>query len=780
MEMSRSDYSVLSERFADSVDYQRPLKTGILHIATNNERAILRAAQSTGKTVIATMVSHGILATITSDLRDSYDETEELAKEFGVKFQELPVGTEDCIIFSTDEFEDTKAYKAYDELGWPIGLIHDERDPECQHQEGGCPYQQKKKALDTDALGILNGNNVQLYNPDYVNGRVIIIDEDAFEDFRNEYENPLDKINRFLAARDEFDIDEIPFQLTNDVRKHVIDTLDDIGISPYFYRDSVGQFHSKAPLLTYAYFQEPRETAGQYVVDLPGNRTATYRNLNNGERTDANGFGDPFAGSIVMFEPPNLSNAQAVIALDATPCDPEWELLLGSDVKKYRLFDDEGMNEYFRSNGLKFKMLNNHIAASQGGDLSVWKIASYLFELWMEHGEKPDLITSKAMFNQLEEAGLDYLYKDRDVDLHFGHVHGKNDLRKSSLLLVAGSPSRSDWYFKYQAALFGESAVPATDDDGNRLNGYDLDYQNDLANELLYSSRRHETFQAATRIARDDDVDGTAYFATGMVVDELDVEKVGRDIGNGKFDACHNVRSENDLKVLQSLMENDGVSTSDIASQFDFTNRTVRRILNRLRDDGVVKTTGAGPSTTHHLTDSATRTNPLCKSIKGECPDSDDPIPSFNPFGDVDLSPLNPKSESRTRNRVERKDPRDSFNPRSWDDYTDWEIEVMKKAEKRKLFEQQRLALESNEKWDDVLDPIELPDPEDTSCSDEHTPDLEGETPDSNPGCSEGQTGFDGPEVTQEEIEHYERGPEYRQSASEGDIPPEVRARRAT
>lgn len=573
-----SDTETLFERPTKSRHPQEVLRYGIECAALEGQTALFDVLPGIGKSRSVSKMGRTFPLSIFTNLRDNYEQFERWGEEDGVVVERLPTATHLCPVLRSENpayRHDPIAREARDahNEGWPVGEIHRELDLPCE--DDTCPYLERVAEIDTDGLNSLVGHFTQAYNSAYVSNRVVVLDEEALGPYKQEIKNPVDRAEEFIATLEEFPFDGVPFSLTEDERQEAISALESAGLEPDDYRDFIGEFHAKAPLIAYALFDAEQMDNGIHVAHLPDERTAIFNN--------------PHTGSLWLLNRPDFSQAEAVIALDATPCIADWKLLLGADLCHYRLFDDEQRNRYLREQGYEFIQLNNHVWPVSEGNVSIAKCEAYLREINREHDRRPDLITSIAIRSELKDRGLTHLWRD---GLHYGALRGRNDIADSELLVVLGSPGRPDWHIQREAAFHGECAEPATDEEGERLNGHDLDYQSEVANDILESIRRGEVFQAAMRAGRTEDAEATIYIATGMLPDWLDTQIPGRSRPGRSFDACMNLRSEGEKEVIEALRGADGMSASEIAEEVDIGPEMAKKHRQTLQERGLIEKEG--------------------------------------------------------------------------------------------------------------------------------------------------------------------------------------------
>lgn len=665
---------VLFNRPTKQIPPHEVLRYGITDSALNGEVALFDVLPGIGKSRSIPKVAcgTGMPFTILTNLSENYDQYRRWGKEDGITIQKLPVAPDLCPTlrgeYPKDE-DSEEAREAYD-AGWPAGAVHRGFDVPCDRGRSTCPYRETIAEIDPDGQDPLVGHFTQAYNPAYVEDRVVVIDEDCFSAYVQQFNNPIEKAEEYIATLDYFPFDGVPYGPSDAELKEAIEILENEGLETADHRDTVGEFHAKAPLVAYALLTADRMENDWFVADLPGERTASFHKR-------------PSKGSLHLLDPPDFSRAEAIIVLDATPCIADWTRLLGGDLKHHRLFGDDQRNQYLREQGYEFVQLNNRVWPVSGGGVSIPRCEAYLREVYRKHGQRPDLVSSKKVIKGgenwrgekiegLEDRELDHLWRNH---LHYGDLRGKNDLEESELLVVLGSPGRRDTDIQYRAAFHGECAEPATDSEGERLSGYDLDYQSDAANEYLESVRRGGVFQAVMRAGRTQDTEATVYIATGMVPDWLETKKAGRGISNISFDACTNLRSEGERQVIEALRGAEEMKPSELYEQVDISQDRAKKLRQVLQERGLVEKQGECRWTIYR----------------------DSGLEDINIAGSVDLSlsvcsPFNNSLrggkpiESQPEPVVSRREPPADPSVR----YPGWMREVQRRLEGRKLDEQIR------------------------------------------------------------------------------------------
>jgi len=662
-----SNYEALFERPTGKIHPREALMYGITEAILDSEVALFEVLPGVGKSRSITKAANGLKVPVTvlTNLTDNYGQYEDWGEEDGIDVEKLP--KRDLCPTLRDENpsyqDDTVAREARNALnrGWSPSEIHREFELPCQRGGKTCPYRERVAEIDTDGLNPLVGNHVQAYNPSYVEDRVVVLDEDAFDEYYEVIKRPAKLAQEFIDTLENFPLNELqPLTRQKGLRDEVLSKLENIGLEPSDHTDSVGEFHAKAPLIAYAIYGGEELDNGLKYTELPGDRTAVFERLYETSGDDH----DDGIPTMWFFDLPDFSGAEAVIGLDATPCLSKWERVLGEGFKHYRLFGDQERNQYLHERGYDFTQLHNYAWPAQGGNLRPDKCEAYLREVYHEHGERPDLITSKAVRNDLQERGLDHLWND---SLYYGDVRGRNDLKDSELLVVLGSPSRPDSYYKHLAALFGESAERDED-----TQGMNLSFGSPIADDILDTLRRGDVFQSAMRAGRKEDAEATIYIATGLVPEWLKTEKVGQEYEDGSFDACKSTRTDKQKAVIEAMQGEEGISAGEIIDKSGVKRKSVGGIRRDLQEQGLIEKEGERRWARY----------------------SDRGIESLNIAGEVDLSPI-PQTPLKgyykgIRGIESPLIPRRDLPDNPANRYPDWMRDIQRKASERRQREQEK------------------------------------------------------------------------------------------
>ena len=570
---SNNSVEIISDRPSEG-DLQDSLIYTMLEVVRKGQVALIEAPPGIGKTQTASRLAEKLHKpmTILTKLTRNQEQHVGRAKQIGVPAALAPSHSDcPCLGRNPKYPNDPQAEKAREAVydwGWPVHHVHDAFDMPCERGSEDCGYQEQKDVagqIRRKPNGVLVGNPKQAYNPQNVSAqsnisRIGVFDEPAFESFVDRFSTkqgtaPNEIAQEYVDTLGNFPISDISDvdRLDDATRQRALKRLESNGLEPADHRHSVGEFHAKAPLVTYALLAAKPAGDGKHeVTDIPGGRRAVLRDERGG------------SAKLTILDVPDLSGFDAVIALDATPCLPEWRAVLGNDIKHYRLLSDDDRNRYlWVDEAYEFVQLHNHIwPASSGNNVNYEKAEAYLREIRLEHGKRPDLVTSKNAIDELNRRGLDNLW---DRDMHFGDLRSRNEFRDSDLLVVLGSPSRSDDQIKHNAYLLGGDPEMATDNNGNTLRGKKRNFQDKIANDVARNIHRDTVFQAAMRAGRKENVEATVYIATGMIPEWLETKKVGEltQAAPPTFDACHRTRTDVERAIIEAVRGANGIKMGE-------------------------------------------------------------------------------------------------------------------------------------------------------------------------------------------------------------------------
>jgi len=347
--------------------------------------------------------------------------------------------------------------------------------------------------------------------------------------------------------------------------------------------------HSFAPLATRALIEKERLDNNWEYADL-GDGCVAVRNPKEDEWT--------------FLRPPDLSDAESVLAFDGTPNMDLWEVSLGEQIERLSLLDvDErvrclqGVLDYqFVQTTEKWKAIQSGEGAAPPKDLAVIEGIAH------KEGQTPALISSQKAIRQYEPKGLAEITETVE---HYNNLKGMNKFGPERLGIVLGNPHPGDDEIEKWAALAGESAERRVVN-GQKTTGKETDYGS-FGNKVMHTLVHDEVFQAAMRFGREKEngeQGATVFIHTAAIPAWLPVEKqiIDEDVQswltekNGMKDTIDAIRSLDGWKdtVWKSTELYDHVSTS---------NRNVRNRLDDLVEAGYISFEGKwGHGTPKHYT----------------------------------------------------------------------------------------------------------------------------------------------------------------------------------
>lgn len=274
-----SNYEPLFERPTANQPPREVLKYGITETILDGETALFDVLPGIGKSrSIPKVAKTRIPITVLTNLRENYEQYERWGEEEGIRVQKLPVVRNLCPTLKGEYSEDPVAKDAMEAKSkdWTPAQIHREFDVPCERGERTCAYREATAELDPDSSGLLVGHFTQGYNPAYIENRAVVIDERCFDNYCTEIKNPVEKAEEFIATLDNFPFNSVPYKPSDTELEEAIEILEDEGVEPTDYRNAVGDFHAKAPLVTYALLAADEMENNWFIADLPGTRTATF------------------------------------------------------------------------------------------------------------------------------------------------------------------------------------------------------------------------------------------------------------------------------------------------------------------------------------------------------------------------------------------------------------------------------------------------------------------------------------------------------------------------
>ncbi|MDB9249297.1 hypothetical protein PN419_09855 [Halorubrum ezzemoulense] len=231
---------------------------------------------------------------------------------------------------------------------------------------------------------------------------------------------------------------------------------------------------------------------------------------------------------------PDFAGALGVVALDGTPTESKWKLLLGEDLQVEYVRREEWSTYLQDSLNLKLYQTTDDVKpymSTEGLYLTTEKDLVLLEEIRDREGHRPALITSKTALaeyeSRLSEVGSS-LSELISASGYYNNLKGTNEFKSARLGVVIGSRHLGDGHLKKWAAFMNEAIGREVGEDGRISRGSDLRYTG-RGDELLEGMRENETLQAVMRFGRDGN-GATVYIHTGALPDWVECEQLNFEI----------------------------------------------------------------------------------------------------------------------------------------------------------------------------------------------------------------------------------------------------------
>lgn len=451
--------------------------------------------------------------TVLTSRHDLYDQYGEWCNEAGLSYYELPSFFEACDTASGEHGKmwQTRVRGLYN-AGVTASEIH--RDArqyfgEPLPCEGHCGY---KSAWDFEAAeyDVLVGHYSQSYNPNVVANRTVAFDEFPADSLMTELDASRvnSAVSTFLDTRQ-----AIPFGTAADLT------------------DARGTSEASSALSNLTVERDTRALTGDTQEENAAHALAPLlvailldaEDLGNGfeASTTVNGVRNRESGNVTILTPPDLVEANTVLALDGTPERSLWERSLGVDLEHRQILSDYERQEYIRDElGLRVVRTSNNVRPYSSGTWVNIPRDTALFDEIGDNHESAGLVTSKSALAEYGLVGDDGPAHGVDDTLYYGNMKGSNEFADKTAGVVSGSPHYGDAFVKRWAALCGEAA------ERGEQNGVNLDYGSTVGNDALRLMRESQVAQAALRFGRNGQ-GATVYVNTSAVPEWLPVAAEG-------------------------------------------------------------------------------------------------------------------------------------------------------------------------------------------------------------------------------------------------------------
>jgi hypothetical protein len=321
-----------------------------------------------------------------------------------------------------------------------------------------------------------------------------------------------------------------------------------------------------APLLTFAILVGENLGNEWEQADLDpktgvGNHRTAARNRNSGE--------------MCLLLPPELDDADGIIALDGTPTPDLWQLAVDTRLSHEQVLPDKERADYLNDTlGHSVVQTAGDAAYSySGGNAVKPERDGLLFEAVADReGTEPALISTKAAISQYEEeAVLTAVGKHK----HYGNLKGSNQFEDERVGIVVGSRHYGDDFIEMWGTLAGKSVKRVGDG-----KGMNLDY-GEFGNKILHHMREHEVLQAVLRFGRNGSPT-TVYVHTAALPEWVPIE------AKGHIDRWSKGKREV-FEVLKTDAPGEWM-TDEINEQVEsISERQVRNVMNELAEDNLIE-----------------------------------------------------------------------------------------------------------------------------------------------------------------------------------------------
>lgn len=433
----------------------------------------------------------------------------------------------------------------------------------CQ-QDGECPYMSAWD-FEPDKFDVLLGYYTHAHVPPAIMGRTVVLDEFPGDAFETTLDTTLpNAITHFLES-----YEDLPFESYTELLEHrdmkarceaALEwfTAPDDSYADTIFEDDTA--HAAAPLAVYTLLT---------AVDLGNGWERAWPVGEDDGALDRIGLFDRKNGAVYLLQPPDITPARNVIALDGTPTPAMWELSLGIELEQRHVLSEAEKRAYIRD-ALQHEYIRTteHLKPYNGAGVSPKKDAALLTGIRDRHGEKPCLITTQTAEEIYEEKGIVDIV---DAYQHYGNLLGSNRFKYRRFGAVIGSNHFGDGFVEKWSAYAGVVAE-----------------RNGKGSELSYGSfgdkvLRHmynETLQAVMRFGRDGE-GATVYVHTNALPDWVPIAAEGRLV---------KAWSPGAKQVIEAAAGMESWRTTDLTEHpaVEVGERQIRNILHDLADRGYV------------------------------------------------------------------------------------------------------------------------------------------------------------------------------------------------
>jgi hypothetical protein len=341
-------------------------------------------------------------------------------------------------------------------------------------------------------------------------------------------------------------------------------------------QEGEGYTHADAPSIGLAILNGEQSTNGRYYGEHGGIEVV---------------FDDEIR---VVHKTPDLSEAKAVVCLDAHPSEEIWEQELGLELENRGVLNPEDRKLWRKHERGLFIVQVGEATRSlttgwRGMDTKADPLINRLRE---EFGEDFRTILTAKEVKQDAEGMMDDIGIKEPTLLHYGEQKSRNEFQDERVGLLVGCIDPGDDYVLDMLALAELEAKPETDGDGDRATGRGfVGKDSESAAEFLASVREENLSQSAGRYARnpEENLVSIVYCWSDAIPEEMTDSVVDGVSHKGK-------KLKKDM--AEALRKDGGqMTTGDIAEEIDASTSSVSKYRDELIEEGVIEVDcGKGPN----------------------------------------------------------------------------------------------------------------------------------------------------------------------------------------
>lgn len=600
----------------------------------SDQPVLIEAPPNSGKTTSAIKLARHAEKPVTylAGRIDLYEQAEEWCEEQGnIQYERIPAPQRNCDTFKGNTEVSPSVVKRLYAKGYSGRYIH-LRFPDKTPCGRSCEYFQAMKRIEEeiDSIDLLIGHHSHCNRYQYVNDRIVIIDEFNPDPFLHPFpdegsdaiDDPGDIIPAFLNAVS--DDDRFPsetYQDITDLLQNRDGPTEWTAAIEWFRKNKASRFeaqrseyveptlerynsaHTYAPLLAFCLLCMERIGPSIELAPPPGGHLdEIWQDAGLGPATKC--LRDRNTGEMYALEPPDLSSAEQVIGLDGTPTVELWDLLFapntGFEHKKAISRDD--FTTYLRSAmNMTLIQVGNGWHPYASGNISDLDAERFAAVQALED-ERFALVSTKRALERYEEQRLLESFVGRSEEpadeedsnrvstehqaLHYALVKSANEFEKEPVGVVTGMPHPGDDVVKLWAGFCGQTVKITGNDDPAENKSF-----GEFGDKIYHHFAHNEVVQAILRFGRHESVyeneGATVYISTYALPDWFDVDREYDVQSKAKESAVlaklfETYRSENQSKYAFRTVQQIHEQVNADETLSDISERGVRDALERL------------------------------------------------------------------------------------------------------------------------------------------------------------------------------------------------------